>query len=471
MNFLTKITILILSILALSFSGNIVSLHEERTVQPEAITEAEHDQMTRILERDLINSIDSMVKKYTDKFNFNGQALVRYNGTVIYKHSSGMAHFGKKRKLDSSSSFQLASISKQFTAMAIMILEERGQLNYDDTVTQHIPELPYEGVTIRHLLNHTAGLPNYMWLVENHWPKDVSPTNEDVIELFEKHELRHYFRSGYRFNYSNTGYMLLASVVERITEQKFGDWMEANVFKPLNMNNSFVYSAARDRDYPVRVHGYRKYRWGLKNIPENDHDGVVGDKGVYASIEDLALWDEALMENELISPETKQKAFKRVTLKNGYKMDYGFGFRIQEQHGKKVVYHNGLWNGFRTSIKRHIEDSNTVIVFNNTDSRLKSGLVKRLEHLLHMNQKLALTHRLVRKTLRKSTHQALEYYSKYQEKHQVEGKINRKAIEEVINMFKLHGKTQFAEKLKNLNRQLHQTVENEVHQEVEPTTS
>lgn len=470
MNFLTKISILILSLLAFSFSGNIVSLHEDRRVQPEAITEDEHHQMIRIIERDLIQSIDSVVKRYTKRLNFNGQVLVRYKGAVIYKHSSGMAHFGQERPLDSASSFQLASISKQFTAMAIMLLEENGKLTYDDTVMDYIPELPYQGITIRHLLNHTAGLPNYMWLVENHWYKEEPPTNEDVIDLFAEHELRHYFRSGYRFNYSNTGYILLASVVERITGQKFGNFVKKRIFDPLNMNNSFVYSTAYDKNYPKRVHGYRKYRWGLKNVPQNDHDGVVGDKGVYASIQDLARWDKALMNNKLISQETKQKAFERVTLKNGYQMDYGFGFRIQEQHGKKVVYHNGLWNGFRTSIKRHIEDSNTVIVFNNTDSRLKSGLVKRLEHLLHLNEKPSLTYRLVKKTLMKSTHHAIKLYNSHQEKHQSEIAINKNAIKEVINLFKLHGKDQFAEKLKNLNRQLHQLVEKDHKRVANPTS-
>ncbi|MFO8235794.1 MAG: serine hydrolase domain-containing protein [Bacteroidales bacterium] len=346
---------------------------------------SENNHFVELIYKDKINQLDSFVNTSPVNSNFQGNMLVGYKGNVLYTHSDGYADPRKKTALNENSIFQLASVSKQFTAFAIMMLKERGKLSYSDTVNKYIPNFPYDGITIRMLLNHTAGLPNYMWLLENYWNKNSVPYNDDVLDLMAEHNLKLYFNPGTRFSYSNTGYIILASLVERISEQRFDKFLEENIFEPLEMDNTYLMCLKYDNNEEL-LKGY--YKWGnsYRQISQNINDATVGDKGVYSTIKDLFKWDMALYENKLIKEETKQEAYKKAELKNGNHYPYGFGFRIKEHNNKKVVYHYGKWNGFRTGIIRFVEDTNTIILLNNTNATGASNISESISDILYYSE-------------------------------------------------------------------------------------
>jgi CubicO group peptidase (beta-lactamase class C family) len=186
--------------------------------------------------------IDAALNYAHQASGFNGTVLVARNEKLVYSGSVGFAEFKDKELIDEHDAFQLASVSKQFTAAAILQLAEQKAISLDDSITHYIPELSYDQITIRQLLNHTSGLAIYFWLAEHKWEGDHAPSNEEMIALLAQYDMPQFFRSGRRFDYSNTGYILLASVVERVSGQSFGDYVEENIFKPLNMDDSFVYS-------------------------------------------------------------------------------------------------------------------------------------------------------------------------------------------------------------------------------------
>lgn len=327
--------------------------------------------------------IDSIVQRYYKYFGFQGNVLVADKGAVIYDRSFGYADFNTKEPLTNESAFQLASVSKQFTAMGIMMLKQEGKLDFDDDVRKYIPKWPYEGMTIRHLLNHTSGLQNYMWLLEHKWKKDRAPYNHEVIAMMIKHELPLNFTPGKYFSYANTGYVVLAYIIERASGQFYGEYLKEHIFDPLGMKHTFAYSSVITRFNKEKLTGYRK-RWrGYRTIPETVHDGCLGDKGIYSTAEDLFLWDQALYTEQLVSKEILKEAFTKAELRNKRKVNYGFGFRIKEDNGDKIIYHHGLWNGFRTSIIRNIDDTTTIIVLNHTNSSAKQPLVRKLEKLMN----------------------------------------------------------------------------------------
>lgn len=330
-----------------------------------------------------ISKIDSLLLDYQDRYRFNGNVLVADNKHIIYQGSFENSVLKKNTVLNQSSVFQLASISKQFTAMAVMMLKERGLVRYSDSLAKYIPDMPWPDVTIKHLLQHTGGLPNYMWVVEHYWKKDSPPSNAQIIELIRDHkdEMNLYFKPGTRFNYSNTGYMVLALLVESVTGQTFPAFMEENIFNPLGMNQSFVYPNSFSADTSMLV-GYRPYRGRYISIPQTINDGSFGDKGVYSTTSDLYLWDQALNSEKLVSFKTLEEAFSPLMLKGKYKINYGFGFRIKEVDGKKIVYHHGRWNGFRTSIWRYPEGNSTIIILNNSSFSSIGGMERKIQRIL-----------------------------------------------------------------------------------------
>lgn len=376
----------------------------------EIVSVAAKEEISEIFYQEKAQKIDSILQIKAKKYYFNGNVLVSYKGNCIYNEAFGYADLYRKKKLEKDDVFQLASVSKQFTAMAIMILKEKNQLSYDDSVIKYIPEFPYPRITIRMLLNHTSGLPNYYWLVEHHWKGDKAPNNEQIIQLLAEHKLNLYFTPGRRWDYSNAGYIVLASVVERISKQNFADFMHDQVFEPLNMKNSFVYSSSNTNNDKKKLIGYvyrgRRYR----TIPETVNDGAVGDKGIYSTTEDLYKWDQGLYHNKLVSKETMDEAISTFKLRNKYEIPYGFGFRIRKRNDKKIAYHHGKWNGFRTSILRYVEDTNTVIVLNHTSSSLNNSIIRDIQNILDDSTSVDFTYDLVSYFLDEGLENTVEYY-------------------------------------------------------------
>ncbi|WP_299821532.1 serine hydrolase domain-containing protein [uncultured Pontibacter sp.] len=308
--------------------------------------------------------LDSVFSYLHKKKGFNGAVLVTKYDQVIYKGAFGYADFQRKDTLRTHTAFQLASVSKQFTAMAIMLLKEQGKLTYEDSVQQHLPQFPYRGITIRQLLTHRSGLPNYTYFSDKLWSdRNKAITNDDVLHLMEAHQPQVYYQPGTRFDYSNTGYFLLASIVEKVAGMPFSTYLEQHVFSPLHMNHTFTYNQSIAEKAPNVATGHTGGR--RKRSPDY-LDTVLGDKGIYSTVEDLYKWDQALYTNKLVKQETLREAFTGSRLERKKEEDYGFGWRIRPlDNGDTVVYHGGLWHGYATYLQRNPKDHSALIVLSN----------------------------------------------------------------------------------------------------------
>jgi CubicO group peptidase (beta-lactamase class C family) len=260
---------------------------------------------------------------------------------------------------------------------------ERNQLKLTDTVTEYFPNFPFENITIKHLLNHTSGLPKYFWVAEHEWKDDHAPSNTEMMELLETSTVNKFFRPGRNFDYSNTGYFVLASIVEKITDMEFGDFVEKNIFEPLQMNDSFVYRFEKDTPQEDQLKGYRLYRgWRHLTINGTVNDAIVGDKNVYSTSEDLLKWMNGLNNEKLISKESLALMYSKGETIYGRKVPYGLGFRIDTKNDEKVIYHYGKWNGFSTGISQYQDDDLVVIILEHTSYRSMSSLNKKVKQLV-----------------------------------------------------------------------------------------
>lgn len=324
-----------------------------------------------------VQKIDSFLTSFYNSGNFNGNVLIAEKGKVIYKKSFGFSKETTKEKLNDNSIFELASVAKQFTAMAIVILKEKRKLNYEDKISKYIPELSnYSNITIGNLLTHTSGLPDYMEVMDSVFNKTKIATNKDIISTFAKLKPQVLFEPNTKWEYSNTGYALLASIIEKVSGMSYGDYLQKVIFRPLNMTNTFVY---RRRYLPKKIANYAYgyvYSDSLKkymlpdNIKETNMvvwlDGIVGDGTVNSTIIDLLKWDRALYADKLISKESKKEVFTSSELNDKSKTDYGFGWFIEDNgvYGN-LVKHSGGWPGYRTIIERHTQNDKTIIVLLN----------------------------------------------------------------------------------------------------------
>lgn len=322
-----------------------------------------------------ISKIDSLVERVLRVNRFNGAALVAVDGYPVAQYCHGYANLDTKDTLDNNTVFQIASVSKSFTALSALILYERGQLDVNAPVVNYIPEFPFPKVTIKHLMQHTSGLQNYMYFVDNYWPEEQPLTNEDVLQLIIDHNPKRNCWPGQRHNYSNTGYAMLALVVERVSGKPFYEFVRDEIFDPLGMTNTFAWNAADTETSRMAVGYARRYRGSRHN--HSPLDEVLGDKSIYSTTHDLLKYDQALYTSLLVSDSTLQQAFSPTITPRGRSYNYGFGWRLKEIDGHRVIYHNGLWNGFTSSLTRIPDERITVILLNNTNAQV-SSLVEQL---------------------------------------------------------------------------------------------
>tara|TARA_B100000424_G_C22931230_1_gene495382 strand:- start:474 stop:1625 length:1152 start_codon:yes stop_codon:yes gene_type:complete len=297
---------------------------------------------------------------------FNGNILFAEKGQIIAHKSYGMAHFRNKEELTEEHSFQLASVSKTITAIATLQLVEEGILNLNDSIQQFFPNFPYKGMDIHQLLSHRTGMSQYTHFCDRPdsiWPdKTKTISNNDVLEIMEQIVPLQNYPPNKRYYYCNTNYLILASIIEKVTDQKFGDYVKANIFIPSGMTNSCIYDRTNKDELIKPAQGYEN------RIPWEDVylNGCVGDKNVYSTTGDLLKFDRALNLNLLINDSLKQLAFspKNKTFKSN--QNYGYGFRLKDhkEYGK-IVYHTGWWKGFRSYYIKVIEKDQTIIVLNN----------------------------------------------------------------------------------------------------------
>jgi len=330
------------------------------------VSDGLEDLYFKIKSQKTIGKVDALFRNLQRKSGFNGVVLISEDKHVLYKRAFGFANLSSREPLTTESRFQLASVSKQFTAVGIMMLKERGLIGYEDKVTKYYPRFPFPEVTIRQLLTHHAGLPDYRWfcdtLLEN---KETPLSNQDLMRMFEKHRPNAYFLAGSRFSYSNTGYAVLAAVIEQVSGIHFSKFMKLAVFDPLGMKNTQVYSKCECVATPGNVTGYeRNGRWKAQNDCFN---GITGDKNVYSTVDDLFRWDLALYTDKPVKQSTLREAFEPSDPGRKGVKNYGFGWRINTLNPeKKIVYHSGWWRGYRTFFLRNISDGNSIIVLSNT---------------------------------------------------------------------------------------------------------
>ena len=334
--------------------------------------------MDEILGQNKANQLEALFTRLNKKGIFNGTVLYGERGKVIYEGAFGYKDFRAKDSLNVVDAFQLASVSKMFTAMSIMILKEEGKLEFDDKITRFIPEWPYPDVTIRQCLTHRSGMSRYMSLADKYWNINTPINNEEVIDLFVKHIPNPYFKPNDGFHYCNTNYMLLATVVERITGKHFDEFVKERIFDPLDMNDSFVYNLRGDscikKEIPVGVPGYQSYGRRPAKVGDYYLNGVMGDKGVYSSVGDLFKFSRSFDEGTLVSMATLQEGFEPGSPAYYKRKDnYGFGWRLRTDMDS-TAYHFGWWKGFRTYFVRDMKNEKVMIVLTNTHRGISSGV-------------------------------------------------------------------------------------------------
>jgi len=330
-----------------------------------------------------------------DYFRFNGNAMVIKNGKVIYKQSLGYADYDTKSLLDDSSAFELASVSKQFTAMGIMICKERGLLSYSDNIKKFFPGLPYDNITVRNLLTHTSGLPAYEDQFEKNWDHKKIAFNKDIIDMLQKLHDTLFFKPGTGWKYSNTGYALLASIIEKVSGTSYNDFMAKNIFQPLGMTHTFVYNTRRSTGkIPTNYALGFVYADSLKQyvlpdkLPKYDYvyylDGIVGDGCVNTTTGDLYKWDQALYGNKLVSKISLDEMLSPLvqTSPRDSSNFYGFGVSVQpKSENGKIISHTGGWPGYATDITRMVDSNETIILLSNNGTS-PGVLVAGLESIL-----------------------------------------------------------------------------------------
>ena len=307
-----------------------------------------------------------------NKAGLNGVVLYAEQGQVVYEKAFGWRDLSKRQKdsLRVDDAFQLSSDSKMFTAEAIMLLQAEGKLDYDDDVRKYIPELPYEGITIRMLLNHRSGLPRYDAMADQHWRDRKKPfSNEAMIKMLADKKPEPYGTPDGFYFYNNINYALLASVVERASGQHFEDFMRERIFEPLEMSHSYIYSMRNDTAVslymPVDAHGHDLFKNGPLKTQNDYLNGVMGDKIMFSTVEDLWKFNQALDKHVLLPDSLQAEAFKPGSPEWKNDENYGFGWRMSREH-PNIYFHFGWWKGYRSAIIRDTNKNRFLTVLTNT---------------------------------------------------------------------------------------------------------
>lgn len=308
-------------------------------------------------------SIDSAMASYARADGPGASVLVIRDGRVAYIRGYGLANVESREPVGPETDFRLASLSKQFTATAIMLLVADGRLRYDDDVTTLVDGMPSfaRGVTVRNLLNHTSGLPDYEDFVPD--TQTVQVHDRDVPALIA-HASAMKFAPGSRYAYSNTGYCLLALVVERASGQRFADFMRKRIFAPLGMTGSLAFEDGRAA-VPHRAYGYAVRPSGIRLTDQSSTSATLGDGGIYTSVADLVKWDRALEAHTLVGADAQRLAWTPPSLPDGAPTEYGFGWFVDRARGTMRLWHYGESRGFTNVILRYPERRLTVVILTN----------------------------------------------------------------------------------------------------------
>ena len=313
--------------------------------------------------------VSDYIEKHLTERYFNGGILVAKNGVPVFERYSGFIDVHRKKdSFTAETPVQVASTGKTLTAAAILKLVQDGKMGLDDPVTKFFPDFPYTEVTVKMLLNHRSGLPNYLYYMEKMgWDRKRQATNEDVLNTLINWKPTQAFTPGKRFNYCNTNYVVLASIIEKVSGVTFPQYMKDNFFKPLQMNNSFVKTVA-DSNF-VYSYQFNGALW-----PLDFSDGPYGDKNIYSTCRDLLKWDQALYEGKIIRKDLLDSAFAPYSNEKPGVKNYGLGWHLlMLPNGKKVIFHNGRWHGFNSAFARLTDEKITIII---TGTKMNMGIYK-----------------------------------------------------------------------------------------------
>ncbi len=322
--------------------------------------------------KNTVNKLNNLFKELEVKEDFNGNIVVAKGNQIVYHKSIGFADFNNKIPNSKETVFELASMGKQFTAMAIMMLKENGKLSFEDKVEKHIPNFPYTLITIRDLLTMSSGIPDYLNFSES-WDVNVVVTNNSVVEYYNKVQPELEFKPGEKFNYSNVNYVFLAEIVKNVSGETFSDFLKENIFDPLKMSSTRSYNTRflNDETIPNYAYPYIKKNDNYIKADENlstkyviAASGIEGDGSIVSTTEDLIKWTNAVKEGELVSLDLVEEAYSKSILDNGKENEYGYGMYI----GKNKRWHWGGWPGVQTSYTYYLKNNVTVIYLKNLES-------------------------------------------------------------------------------------------------------
>jgi len=334
------------------------------------------------------NAILPIYKNILLNKGFNGAILAAKNGNIVFEDYHGFANFSTLEPITQNTPFHLASISKTFTAMVILRLMEQGKLSIDDDIQKYLPTFPYSNISIKNLLTHRSGLPNYIYFMEGESGVETirkrnkrgrmvivkrifrkkTPgfegiaSNDDVLQWMVTHKPAIEASPDRVFKYCNTNYVLLALIAEKVSTIPFPTYMKDSVFTPLGMTNSFVFTK---NDIPNYTPSYM----GKSPARIEKFDCVFGDKCVYSTVRDMLQWDKALYEGSFVSKPTLEKAFTGYSNERRGSHNYGLGWRLLIEPNNTIVYHNGWWHGNNTVFTRLVKDSATLIILGNRFNR------------------------------------------------------------------------------------------------------
>lgn len=307
---------------------------------------------------------------YDSAFRYNplnGGMLVALHGEVIFEAYNGTGHIPGTDTINASTPTHIASVTKTFTAMAVLKLTEEKKININALFSSYFPNFNYPGVTVKTLLNHRSGLPNYLYFMDKlGWDKKKFMTNHDVYNWLvnKKSEIKGIGLPDKHFAYCNTNYALLALLIEKVCGITYPDFMRSFVFQPLGMTNSFVYTPADSNRANL------SYDWRGKIYPLNDLDLVYGDKNIYSTCRDLLKWDIALRSGKFFSDSTLQAAYTPYSNEHPGIHNYGLGWRMNVYNdSSKLIFHNGWWHGNNASFIRMIPEGATIILTGNKYNR------------------------------------------------------------------------------------------------------
>lgn len=309
--------------------------------------------------------VDRIMQQYDSENQPGASVLVMKRGKIEFNKGYGIGDISTGQKITGKTNFRLASLTKQFTAMAVLLLEQRGHLGLQDPLIKYFPGFPSYGkdITLQHLLTHSSGLMDYEDLMPD--SQSVQLHDMDCLQLMYATD-KLFFPAGTDYRYSNTGYAILSLVVEKVSGQPFAQFLKENIFTPLKMYTTVAHEEGKSV-VKNRAMGHSKEQGQWKLTDQSMTSAVLGDGGIYSNGEELSEWVKALLDARLIGAEKQSKAFSRTTLQNGKTIDYGWGWHVEDFSGSPHPYHDGSSIGFRNNILLFPEEELMVLVLTNRD--------------------------------------------------------------------------------------------------------